>query len=170
MSAKKQNGIFLFVMTMLLFAVWGFAAEIDCFDKSNNYYKKNYCVYMPLDVSAHAGLFVIDANTKDTLPNSPLYVYAPDAGPDSVVLISGEPPAALSHKQLSQSGPDGILHLAVVGHFPKKICSVIRLVEYSYMFPIIILTGHRVADREVGVYSIATQVKPAFVSIGNVQP
>ena len=120
MSAKKQNGIFLFVMTMLLFAVWGFAAEIDCFDKSNNYYKKNYCVYMPLDVSAHAGLFVIDANTKDTLPNSPLYVYAPDAGPDSVVLISGEPPAALSHKQLSQSGPDGILHLAVVGHFPKK--------------------------------------------------
>ena len=103
--------------TLLLLAAWAFAANIDCFDKENTYYKKNYCVYQPLDVGQNAGLYVEDTD-KNKIPNSPLYVYAPDAGPDSVVLLSGED--VLSNEELRYSGADGIMYLTVIGHFPRK--------------------------------------------------
>ena len=117
MLAKRHNGFTLFMTTLLLLVAWAFAAGIDCFDKENTYYKKNYCVYQPLDVGQNAGLYVEDTD-KNKIPNSPLYVYAPDAGPDSVVLLSGED--VLSNEELRYSGADGIMYLTVIGHFPRK--------------------------------------------------
>lgn len=120
MSAKKQNGIFLFVMTMLLYAVWGFAAEIDCFDTTNTYYKRNYCAFLPLDMTAEAHLYVNDMDGKH-IPNADFFVYAPDAdtaGADTIILRSGS--GVMFNGSPGRSGADGIARIGVEGRFPKK--------------------------------------------------
>ena len=56
MLAKRQNGLFLFVSTLLLMAAWGFAGVNYSGDCINDAKPDSRCVYLPLDVGQMIGL------------------------------------------------------------------------------------------------------------------
>lgn len=116
MLAKRQNGIFLFVSTLLLLAAWGFAGVNFSGDCINDAKPDNRCVYLPLDIGQTIGLYVEDPpNSGNRVKNAPLYVYAPNAGSDTIVFKVGDV-IAENGEQFVSNG-DGYVVTGVTGHW-----------------------------------------------------
>lgn len=124
MSAKRQNGFFLFVMTLLLLSVWGFAGTFFSGDCINDAKPDKRCVYLPLDMGQTIGLYVKDEKNGDPainyrLPDSPVYIYAPNAGSDTIVFTVGKDTVSNGEMFKSEASGQykGYVVTGVTGHW-----------------------------------------------------
>ena len=116
MLAKRQNGLFLFVSTLLLMAAWGFAGVNYSGDCINDAKPDSRCVYLPLDVGQMIGLYVEDPpKSGNRLKNASLYVYAPNAGSDTIVFTVGSD--VVANGQMFTSDNNGYVVTGVTGHW-----------------------------------------------------
>ncbi|MBR2900224.1 MAG: hypothetical protein IKC23_11490 [Fibrobacter sp.] len=116
MLAKRQNGLFLFVSTLLLMAAWGFAGVNYSGDCINDAKPDSRCVYLPLDVGQMIGLYVEDPpKSGNRLKNAPLYVYAPNAGSDTIVFTVESD--VVANGQMFTSDNNGYVVTGVTGHW-----------------------------------------------------
>ena len=120
MLAKMHDRFLLFVLTLLLGATWGFAGVNFNGDCINDAKPDSRCVYLPLDQGQTIGLYVKDedngsASLNYRLPNVDVYIYAPNAGSDTIVFsVDG---AAASNGQKFISNDKGYVITSVVGHW-----------------------------------------------------
>ena len=124
MSAKRQNGFFLFVTTLLLLAAWGFAGGNFSGDCINDAKPDNRCVYLPLDMGQTIGLYVKDEDNGDPainyrLPSTPVYIYAPSAGSDTIVVTVGKDTVTNGEMFVSEADGKykGYVVTGVTGHW-----------------------------------------------------
>ena len=120
MSAKRQNGFFLFVTTLLLLAAWGFAGGNFSGDCINDAKPDTRCVYLPLDVGQNIGLYVKDEDNGDPslkyrLPGVNVYIYAPNAGSDTIMFSVGGVNAGNGDPFVSDA--NGYVVTNVTGHW-----------------------------------------------------
>ena len=120
MLAKMQDRFLLFVLTLSLGATWGFAGVDFNGDCINDAKPDSRCEYLPLDGGQGIGLYVKDmdngsASLNYRLPNEDVYIYAPNAGSDTIVFsVNG---AAASNGQKFISDDQGYVKTSVTGHW-----------------------------------------------------
>ena len=120
MLTKVQDRILLLVLTLLLGATWGFAGVDFSGDCINDAKPDSRCVYLPLDNVQNIGLYVKDEDHGDPslkyrLPGVNVFVYAPNAGSDTIVFSIGGSAAANGQKFVSDD--IGYVYTSVVGHW-----------------------------------------------------
>ena len=121
MEGSNSGKHFLFVSTLLLMAAWGFAGVNFNGDCINDASPDSRCVYLPLDVGQTIGLYVKDmdngsASLNYRLPNEDVYIYAPNAGSDTIVFTVGSD--VVANGQMFTSDNNGYVVTGVVGHWP----------------------------------------------------
>ena len=120
MLAKMQDRFLLFVLTLSLGATWGFAGVDFNGDCINDAKPDSRCEYLPLDGGQGIGLYVKDmdngsASLDYRLPNEDVYIYAPNAGSDTIVFSVNEAPASNGQKFISDDR--GYVKTSVTGHW-----------------------------------------------------
>ena len=116
MDGSNSGKQFQFISILLLMAAWGYANvnfNGDCINDAN---PDPRCVYFPLDVGQMIGLYVEDPpKSGNRLKNASLYVYAPNAGSDTIVFTVGSD--VVANGQMFTSDNNGYVVTGVTGHW-----------------------------------------------------